>query len=256
MEFFSQIFRPVLSGVPVRIIVFSILLLLAVSVQAQINGDTLQTMPEDTTVPAEPEMFDMEGIPLGDTMEVFSADTIIRADSAALARGDTFRFVKHPVLRALWMSAVLPGLGQAYNKKYWKIGVVYAGFAGLSVGLYYMSTDFNQARSAYRLLVRDQGATYLGLYYPPGSDPSTIKAYSYLNILAMVTALWYALNLIDATVDAHLYNYNMDDRLSFNFDPSFHIQNEFGLSQSCLGLSLTIIPLAGKRNKTVTLSTP
>jgi hypothetical protein len=140
----------------------------------------------------------------------------------------------------------VPGLGQAYNKKYWKMPIIYAGFGGLGYALYYTSSNYNLARAAYRNVVRGQFGTYLGY-----TDQQDLKYFrdtykNFLNISALVTVIWYGLNLIDAAVDGHLYSYNMDDKLSFNFDPSFILPNSLGMSQTCLGLTFNVNLLAGK----------
>ncbi len=129
---------------------------------------------------------------------------------------------KHSPLKALWMSAVLPGLGQAYNKKYWKIPIVWAGFAGLGYGLYHTGSRFVAYRNAYRLQVDDRPETAGSVNGI--SDPASLKFYRdqnkrNLDITAIFTAVWYVLNLVDASVDAHLYHYDISDDLSMEWQP-------------------------------------
>jgi hypothetical protein len=244
----------------IKFILPFILILLPVCVDAQTDLDSLAIFKKDTVVHNESMMTggksgNMAG---GKSLTVdsglsFTTDTVLKRDSTA-ASVSVVKKKPHSVKRAVWLSAALPGLGQAYNHKYWKIPIIYAGFGGLGYALYYTSTQYNLARNAYRRVVNGQDASYNGYYYPANSDASTIKAYrdyyqGYLNISAILTVVWYGLNLVDAAVDGHLYSYNMDDKLSLNFDPTFHIQNEIGLSQSCLGLSFTVVPLAGKQGR-------
>jgi hypothetical protein len=129
---------------------------------------------------------------------------------------------KHSPLKAGLFSAIIPGLGQAYNKKYWKIPIVYAGFGGLGFAMYYTATNFHGFRAAYRqqvALVPDPYASYQGV-----TDAATLKVYrdyykKYVDISAIGLTVWYMLTIIDATVDAHLMDWNMKDDLSVSWHP-------------------------------------
>ncbi|WP_046757409.1 DUF5683 domain-containing protein [Kordia jejudonensis] len=137
--------------------------------------------------------------------------------------------------RAAFYSAILPGLGQAYNKKYWKIPIVYAA---MGTGIYfYISNNkqYNRYRTAYKqrlagvkdefsLLVPDENALIDAQeFYQRNRD---------LSLLLTVVA--YVLNIVDANVDAHLLQFNVSDDLSFR--P--HIdQNEIDFNRN-LGLTL------------------
>ena len=117
--------------------------------------------------------------------------------------------------KAAFYSAVLPGLGQAYNKKYWKIPLVYAG---IGAGLYYYNinnTKYNNYRDAYKRRLagyRDDNYQYL-------DDSRLIIAqqfYQRNRDLSLFVAIgFYALNIVDANIDAHLMQFNVNDKLSF-----------------------------------------
>ena len=243
-----------------KIITITILLLAAaLSAHAQeedeseyINvpkADSVRVVEEEEH---EVQRFDIQGKVIPDSSVAFASDRIIRTDSSR-ADSTAAKGKKHSPVRAVWLSAVCPGLGQAYNKKYWKIPIIYAGFGGLGYAIYYTSTNFNQARAAYRAVVRGQYGQFNG--YTSSSDVKYFRDQyrNYLNISVLVTVLWYGLNLIDAAVDGHLFSYNMDDKLSFNFDPSFLLQNPLGMNQTCLGLTFNVIPLVAK-HKPIRLS--
>ena len=130
--------------------------------------------------------------------------------------------------KAAFYSAVLPGLGQAYNGKYWKIPIAYAG---LGVGIYfYVSNDnkYDKYRDAYKR--RLAGFTDDEFSDPDGTPRITndglIRGQKFYQrnkeISLLVTAGIYALNIIDANVDAHLQQFNVSEDLSFkpavNFD--------------------------------------
>jgi hypothetical protein len=80
-----------------------------------------------------------------------------RANEDSLGHGKKYR---HNPLYAALFSMALPGFGQAYNRKYWKIPIVYAGFAGLGYAIYHTGSNFYGYRNAYRLQVDGNPNTY------------------------------------------------------------------------------------------------
>ena len=177
-----------------------------------------------------------------DTSFLKTASDTLMADTLAILKETSFP--KHSSKKAIWLSAALPGLGQAYNRKYWKIPIVYAGFAGLGYCIYFTASNFNGARNAYRDAVDMDpftNRTYQGI-----SDASTLKSYrdyynNYLTLSCIFTVVWYGLNLVDAAVDGHLFNYNMSDKLSFTIDPDLQIQSGFTpITSSTIGLKLSL----------------
>ncbi|MFY8189041.1 MAG: DUF5683 domain-containing protein [Flavobacterium sp.] len=121
--------------------------------------------------------------------------------------------------KAAFYSAVLPGLGQAYNKKYWKIPLVYGG---LAIGYYFYNTNnkqYQSFRTAYkRRLEGFSDDEYAGIY----SDQTLINGQKVFqrnrNISLMVTVGVYVLNIIDANIDAHLMQFNVTEKLSLKPD--------------------------------------
>ncbi|SEA65743.1 hypothetical protein SAMN04487990_12317 [Bizionia paragorgiae] len=118
--------------------------------------------------------------------------------------------------RAAFYSAILPGLGQAYNKKYWKIPIVYAA---IGTGIYFYidnNNEYKKVRNAYkRRLAGFNDDQFQGRLTDDGlrEAQKTLRRNKELSLL--VTVGLYALNIIDANVDAHLLQYNIDDNLSF-----------------------------------------
>lgn len=142
--------------------------------------------------------------------------------------------------RAAFYSAILPGLGQAYNKKYWKIPIVYAA---LGTGIYfYLDNDkeYNRYRDAYkRRLAGFTDDEFYGVGSSPNiSNDGLIRAQRTLRrnkeLSLLITIGIYALNIIDANVDAHLLQYNVDDNLALK--PHFNF-NELDATTN-LGLTL------------------
>ncbi|PID93440.1 MAG: hypothetical protein CSA95_07710 [Bacteroidetes bacterium] len=131
----------------------------------------------------------------------------------------------HSPQRATLYSALLPGLGQAYNKKYWKIPIIYAGFAGTG---YLIATNHKEYRKfvdAYQWIdTGSQGAPpndYAVRY--PSKDQLLKGQYQYrrsLELSIILTTLWYGLNIVDATVDAHFFNFDIDEELTLQWYPA------------------------------------
>lgn len=126
----------------------------------------------------------------------------------------------------------LPGAGQFYNKSYWKIPVIYAGFAGMGYLVHFNNTRYQQYKKAYILRVDDDPATvdeFVDQYSQ--DDLQTLKSFYRRNrdLSYIVAGLIYVLNIIDASVDAHLFYFNVNDDLSMNLQPSFNmlVQNKF-----------------------------
>jgi hypothetical protein len=129
--------------------------------------------------------------------------------------------------KAAFYSAVVPGLGQAYNKKYWKIPIVYAGIA---TGIYFHvknNQDFNRFRDAYkRRLAGFTDDEFFGAGATPIiSDDRLIDAQRSAqrnkDVSIIVSLAFYMVNIIDANVDAHLRQYDVSDDLSI--EPNFEL---------------------------------
>lgn len=117
--------------------------------------------------------------------------------------------------KAAFYSAIVPGLGQAYNKKYWKIPLVY-GALGSSIYFYIWNNKrYQQFRTEYksRLAGNPDGAELA--YLDDARLISGQKFYQKNRDLSMlVTVAFYILNIVDANIDAHLMQFNVNDKLS------------------------------------------
>lgn len=137
--------------------------------------------------------------------------------------------------KAAFYSALLPGLGQVYNKRYWKVPIVW-GAVGAGV-YFYVRNDkqYDRYRDAYkRRLAGFKDDEFNGLI----SDDGLIRAQEQFRrnkeISLLVTFGLYALNIIDANVDAHLLQFNVSEDLSL----SPHYQYNEMENTSDLGLTL------------------
>ncbi len=136
--------------------------------------------------------------------------------------------------KAAFYSAVLPGLGQAYNKKYWKIPIVY-GALGTSM---YFYLDNNKKYHNYRDAYKRRLAGFNDDQYQYLDDSRLIQAQRFYqrnrDLSLMVTLGFYILNIVDANVDAHLIQFNVNEKLSVAPDV---YQNDFTAKPN-LGLTL------------------
>tara|TARA_R100000789_G_scaffold99253_1_gene105248 strand:+ start:361 stop:939 length:579 start_codon:yes stop_codon:yes gene_type:complete len=117
--------------------------------------------------------------------------------------------------KAAFYSAILPGLGQAYNGRYWKIPIAYAG---LGTGVYfYLQNDkqYDRYRNAYKDRLAGRVDEFEGRITTDGLIRGQEFYQKNKEISILVTVGVYLLNIIDANVDAHLQQFNVDEDLSF-----------------------------------------
>lgn len=174
---------------------------------------------------------------------IFSTHPVFSQDTTKIIHSDTIILIKentHSPGKAALMSTIVPGLGQAYNKKYWKIPIVY-GAIGTSI---YFAIDNNKNYSKFKQALK----------YRLDDNPNTIDKYEGImsvqnleanlnfyqrnrDLSVILAGVFYALNIIDATVDAHLFSFPKNDNLSLNFKPSFQLTQH---NQVMNGFSLTL----------------
>jgi hypothetical protein len=168
-----------------------------------------------------------------------SAELFIKKDSTAPLLTEPI----HSPRKAALYSAVLPGLGQAYNREYWKIPLVYAAL-GITTGTFIINMkEYRRFRNAYRIRV-DGNADTIDEFAELYRNDNSLKVYrdayrEYVDYSVLVFVLAYGLNILDATVFAHLRNFDMSDDLSIKIVPTI-------IDNRSLGISLKI-GLGGKK---------
>lgn len=121
--------------------------------------------------------------------------------------------------KAAFYSAILPGLGQVYNKRYWKIPIVYGA---IGTGIYFIidsNKKQNQYRDEYKKRLENGGAINTSdPTYGRLTTESVIRGQKFYqknrDLSVLITAGLYILNIIDANVDAHLLQFNVNDDLT------------------------------------------
>ncbi len=152
----------------------------------------------------------------------------------------------HSANRAANLSAMLPGLGQVYNKQAWKVPIIYAGAGALVYSIVWNNNNYQKYLNAYKLDSDTSSSTnseFSGLYTV--QNLITLKDYYRRNrdFSAIGLVLVYAANIIDAYVYAQFYNFDISDDLTLRVQPMVVPQiNNFqtGSWSTVNGLSLTL----------------
>jgi hypothetical protein len=162
-------------------------------------------------------------------VDVLTPDTtrvpIILQDTSRIKTVKT-RYKRSPA-RAALLSAALPGTGQAYNRRYWKMPIVYGGVAAFAYFIWDNNrnlTEFNKALA----LTTIQGQTYTGtnalVLRNPENPEFLLRGRDLfrrnLEATVLMSAGFYLLNIADAMIDAHLLEFNIIDDISMNVKPA------------------------------------
>lgn len=159
----------------------------------------------------------------------------------------TVKNKKHSPKKATYL-ALIPGVGQAYNHKYWKMPIVYAGFGvttyfgitnGNSYHLYRAAYDYKMGVNTN---VSDAAKEEAEKY--TADNLITLRDYyrSNMELCWILTAAWYILQIIDANVDAHFFYYDVSDDLTLQIEPQWNTisyDKNFGYGNN-IGLTLKL----------------
>jgi len=153
----------------------------------------------------------------------------------------------HSPRKATIYSAILPGLGQAYNKKYWKIPLVYIGFGTIGYFINWNNENYQLFKVGYQHLTDGNPETqdYLKIEAVRRNNYDVDNPNDFSNLknalsrrqdyyrrnrdLLIISFVgFYGLNIIDASVDAHLFDFDISDDLTMNWQPSMiHLDNNY-----------------------------
>ncbi|WP_439555523.1 DUF5683 domain-containing protein [Dyadobacter sp.] len=173
---------------------------------------------------------------------------IVVNDSTVLLPGDTLKKVKGfmPVPKTATRMALIPGLGQIYNRDYWKAPIVYLAFGGGLYTYYLNSLKYHDYLSAYKefynldknsptygqpkpelvdstVIVRVRSLLNTSSTYQPASRDQALRGKNYWRrnrgFALIVTGLIYTLSIIEANVAAHLKTFDLSDDLTLRIEP-------------------------------------
>jgi len=139
--------------------------------------------------------------------------------------------------KALLYSAILPGSGQIYNKKYWKVPIVWGGLGVLVYAVDFYNQGYTQFRSEL-FGVLQSGDTFSPSGYNESQLRTLTDAYRrQRDFFVVLTGIFYLVQLVDAHVDAHLKEFEVNPRLKISLRPQ--IENS-PLTGATSGLALTL----------------
>jgi len=140
------------------------------------------------------------------------------------AETDSIQAKPHSPGKAALYSALVPGLGQIYNKKYWKLPIVYAGYGVMTYFIVFNADYYMTYQAAYIEKVNGvTGGNYADLVNKYTEDQLMSGREYYrrnLEISVLLTVLWYSLTILDASVDAHLQTFDISKDLSLRVAPA------------------------------------
>lgn len=161
------------------------------------------------------------------------------------------------IKRAMWLAIVLPGAGQIYNRKYWKLPIIYGGLVGCVYALNWNNSMYKDYSQAYRdIMDNDPNTQSYNQFLHLGNKITAENMKNYqdifkkrkdkyrrwrdLSVVCMVGV--YALSIIDAYVDASLSEFDISDDLSLKITPSVLNNNTCGnnLKKSAIGLRCSL----------------
>lgn len=160
----------------------------------------------------------MRGQQTSDSLISISSDTLRMVKGKKVINIDTYAARFNP-RKALLYSAIFPGSGQVYNKKYWKLPIVYGGFATTVYLVTFYQDSYLTRKNELFTLVSD-GA----LISPTGYRENQLRrlvdrSKRERDFWSIVTGFWYILQLVDAHVDAHLKEFDVNPQLQVSLEP-------------------------------------
>ncbi|HEY5592459.1 MAG TPA: DUF5683 domain-containing protein [Paludibacter sp.] len=169
-------------------------------------------------------------------------------------------------LKVVWMGAIIPGFGQILNRKYWKLPIVYGGFLGCAYAITWNSGKYQNYKNAYRDILqyqsdpiykaqvdKDPSKVSFIQIIPKGYTIETIGGISqwtktmqskqetyrrYRDLSLIATIGYYAITIVEAYVDAQLYDFDISPDLSLRFQPTL-LNDRSGFSNT-LGLQCSL----------------
>ncbi len=172
---------------------------LVISTSAIAQNETIVRASTDTTIVAT----DLAGI------ETFQSKSTLDPDKAAL------------------YAAIVPGLGQIYNKQYWKLPILYGGAIAIGHFIKYNNDLYNSFRNAY--IANTEGtldpAGPFGRFSVEALQRNAERFKRNRDFMVIMGAVYYLVQIIDAHVAAHLIEFNINDDLAFQ--PTYHAREKY-----------------------------
>lgn len=192
-----------------------------------------------------------------DSLHSRNDSLLLRKDSLKIAKQRNWATWRPNPKRAMWLALVLPGAGQIYNRKYWKLPIVYGGFVGCAYALRWNNQMYRDYSQAYLDLMDDDPNTqsynqflHLGAKIDDSnkaryqklfkSRKDTYRRWRDLSVFCLIGV--YALSVIDAYVDASLSEFDISKDLSLRVEPTIISNNRERnpLKSNSLGINCSL----------------
>lgn len=211
-----------------------------------------------TQAMAQKDSLAVESLSLEDSITIDSASLSKVLAPKALRKKRNWATWRPDTKRAMWLALVLPGAGQIYNRKYWKLPIIYGGFVGCAYAMSWNNQMYHDYSQAYLDIMDDDPNTQSYnqfLHLGAKIDASNIERYKEIfrkrkdryrrwrDMSMFVMIGVYAFSVIDAYVDASLSEFDISDDLSLRVEPTVINNNQRTrnpLRSSTLGLQCSL----------------
>ena len=216
--------------------------------QSQQSNQTAELSENDTAIIRRTESSENNGL----TIEQ-RADSIITITTSDSFTAPSYMFKPSP-RKAVIYSAIFPGLGQIYNRQYWKLPILYGGFVGFTYAITWNNGYYRDYLGGYQdIMDGNPDTNRWHNMLPYGMDPESVDEnwfsdvlkqrkdyYRYYRDLSVIrTVALYMLAIVDAYVDSQLFDFDMSPDLSMRIEPTLlreekanFIGNTYGLQWS------------------------
>lgn len=211
-----------------------------------------------TQAMAQKDSLAVESLSLEDSITIDSASLSKALAPKALRKKRNWATWRPDTKRAMWLALVLPGAGQIYNRKYWKLPIIYGGFVGCAYAMSWNNQMYHDYSQAYLDIMDDDPNTQSYnqfLHLGAQIDASNIERYKEIfrkrkdryrrwrDMSMFVMIGVYAFSVIDAYVDASLSEFDISDDLSLRVEPTvinYNQRTRNPLRSSTLGLQCSL----------------
>ena len=216
--------------------------------QSQQSNQTAELSENDTAIVRRTESSENNGLPIEQR-----ADSIITITTSDSFTAPSYMFKPSP-RKAVIYSAIFPGLGQIYNRQYWKLPILYGGFVGFTYAITWNNGYYRDYLGGYQdIMDGNPDTNRWHNMLPYGMDPESVDEnwfsdvlkqrkdyYRYYRDLSVIgTVALYMLAIVDAYVDSQLFDFDMSPDLSMRIEPTLlreekanFIGNTYGLQWS------------------------
>ena len=208
-----------------------------------------EELPADSAAYLDAEMIVRTPVEVEATIDNDTIKTVVIDPNSPYGLSDKREFNPDPT-RAVWMSVLFPGLGQIYNRRYWKLPIIVGGFMGLAYGTSWNNGQFQDYSNAYRdLLDNDPSSNSYMNFFPPTTKEEDLDKSWLTNVMKSRKDFYrrnrdlciicmvgvYLLCMVDAYVDASLAHFDISPDLSLDWSPTMIV--EPGVAKPRLGLT-------------------